>query len=106
MMHACWEAALSTTLEKSSQQSLQLKKGGFTVKAMVFDASKEQKMTAMDWLDASGQYVKLLRQHLQGGDDDEPGGPTVADLADAWDVHFRCIQSKPNFMEQFEVYLV
>lgn len=102
---ACRDAMRTSSLDRSAKHALQLEGNAITVKAATFDASKESSMTPLDWLDASGRFVELVRRHLTVGDNTEPGGPDAHAIATMWDTHFRRIQRRPNFSERFEVYL-
>ena len=75
------------------------------VKAAIFDNSKESLLTPLDWIDASGHFVSLLRKHLWAGGNAEFGGLSAQQLADGWEQHFRCIQGQVDFEEHFAVYL-
>ena len=102
---ACRDAMRTSSLDRSAKHALQLEGNAITVKAATFDTSKESSMTPLDWLDASGRFVELVRRHLTVGDNTEPGGPDAHAIATMWDTHFRRIQRRPNFSERFEVYL-
>lgn len=102
---ACRDALRTSSLDRSAKHALQLEGNAITVKAATFDASKESSLTPLDWLDASGRFVELIRRHLTVGDNTEPGGPDAQAMATMWDTHFRRIQRRPNFSERFEVYL-
>jgi hypothetical protein len=102
---ACLDANLSATMDKSARQPLQLEGGTITVKAATFDASKERKLMALEWVEASNRYVDLLRTHLWARGDSAPGGPATRDIADERDAHFRHIQREPKFAARFPVYL-
>lgn len=85
------DANLSATMDKSACQPLQLEGGTITVKAATFNASKEWKVTALEWVKASNHYINLLHTHLWARGDSAPGGPATCDIADKWDTHFRHI---------------
>ncbi|KIL57667.1 hypothetical protein M378DRAFT_16085 [Amanita muscaria Koide BX008] len=102
---ACREAARSSKVDKQVKHSLQLEEGSITVKPAMFDNTGESKLTALEWLDAAGRYVTLLRQHLWAGGDDAPGGLNAGQIADQWDVHFSRIRAQARFADRFTVYL-
>jgi hypothetical protein len=50
----------------------------------------------LDWIDASGRLVSLLRKYLWTGGDAEFGGSSAQRLADGWKQYFRHIQTSKN----------
>ncbi|KIL71302.1 hypothetical protein M378DRAFT_174648 [Amanita muscaria Koide BX008] len=104
-VRACREAARTAEMDKQWKHSLQLEGGTISLKPASFDASGERKLRPLEWVDAVGRYVSLLRKHLWAGGDDAPGGQNAQILADQWESHFRLIQAQSHFEERFAVYL-
>lgn len=102
---ACREAARTAEMDKQWKHSLQLEGGTISLKPASFDSSGEKKLRPLEWVDAAGRYIALLRKHLWAGGDDAPGGRNAQTLADQWESHFRLIQAQSHFEERFSVYL-
>ena len=77
----------------------------YNCEGATFDASKESKLSPLEWLDALGCFVSLTWKHLWAGNNADPGSPTARSLANLWAVHFQHIQTQSDFEDRFSVYL-
>lgn len=70
-----------------------------------FDQSKEQLLTAFEFMQALSTLIWVIRNCLKAGPGGLIGGATAHAIADCFQIHYEHIQHQQDFSENFQVYL-
>lgn len=101
---ACRVASAAVT--RSSESAFTMGAGGnLVVRSATLDCSKEDKITMLEYAQASRNFVFAIGRYLHAAGDDYPGGPNAKTIAKVFRVHFFNISSRPDFEELYPVYL-